>query len=366
MRTRFSFFAAAFCLCLAHTVLGADANLVSSQRVVNAVMEQNGFRINPAFDQSGQNIEGDLAPAQAFEILRPDGKAFSIGRLFTSCSCIQLEAPKRTFEDGERAILLLRNIHPTPTNGQIYAIFVQISSPIRATLRFDTFVQSNIPGLIENQEKDEKASLPELPAVEGPPDIDLVVPTAEPAPAPQETAPEPAQIVPQHTPAPEPTPAPTPEPAPEPAAAPAPQADVSAPAVALITLGTSDMNRAIAFYQALGWEMAPRGKYDQAAFFQLRGQILMLYPLADMLRLQNMANVQSAPGGVAMALHVRSGDEVRELFARFIAAGGTILKEPTESADSVTGYAADPDGNVWEISWVPRFRMDANGGLWLK
>lgn len=144
--SRRSLLSLAFCLSFSLPLVAANAEIVSSMRNVNAVAEAHGFRLNPAYDSAQPAGAEDLAPPQAFEVVRPDGgKPVTIGRLYTSCSCIQLESPKRTFGSGERAILQLRNLKPTPTNGQVYSLYVQITSPIRTTLRFDTFVQSQTP-----------------------------------------------------------------------------------------------------------------------------------------------------------------------------------------------------------------------------
>ena len=121
----------------------AEEAVVSTMRNVNAVMEARGFRLTPAPDMSGDVPFGDEAPILAVEIIRPKGERVTIGRLFTSCSCVQLESHKRTFESGERAILRFRNIKPTPPEGQTYAMYVQLTSPLRTTLRYDTFVQSS-------------------------------------------------------------------------------------------------------------------------------------------------------------------------------------------------------------------------------
>ncbi|MCC8167305.1 MAG: VOC family protein, partial [Planctomycetes bacterium] len=137
-------------------------------------------------------------------------------------------------------------------------------------------------------------------------------------------------------------------------------------AVSLITIGVRDMAASIRFYEALGWQRAARGKYDQTAFFQLQGQILALYPMQDQLREQNMAGAIPAPGGITLALHVSDKADVWSVYQRFIDAGGTSLRPPAEMASgAVSSYVADPDGNPWEISWVPQFRIDAEGGLWL-
>lgn len=107
----------------------------------NAVVMHSGFFLNPVGTEA--QGAGDLAPVQLFEIVRPNSQAINIGRLFTSCVCVTLEADKTYFASGEPAILRLRNTKATPQNGQLYAVYVQLNSPIRTVLRFDTFVQSS-------------------------------------------------------------------------------------------------------------------------------------------------------------------------------------------------------------------------------
>ncbi|MDR1744415.1 MAG: VOC family protein, partial [Planctomycetota bacterium] len=137
-------------------------------------------------------------------------------------------------------------------------------------------------------------------------------------------------------------------------------------AVSLITVGVRDMADSIRFYEALGWHRAAQNKYDQTAFFQLQGQVLALYPIRDQLREQNMPEASPAPGGITLALHVQDKADVWAVYQRFMDAGGKSLRQPVEMpSGAVTSYVADPDGNPWEISWVPQFRIDEEGGLWL-
>lgn len=533
--------AALFSLAAGWTAAG---EVLSTMRNVNAVPEAHGFMVVPAPDVTVAPLSSDLSPGQAFEIVRPDGRPVTIGRLFTSCTCIQLQAHKRTFGPDERAILQLRNIRPTPPAGQVYAIFVQITSPVRTTLRFDTFVQSRQPGMADapatppaageqaaaapaptsssitpppsggnsdlaaqltaqlgaaESDHQDDLDLPELSDEEGDSDADAGMvrlddgseapelvgelrdeleamldqelaarranlesglsasgdflqrgeqdlrdmgtadlaydltgdlpdfhsgaPAAGAAPTPMRPPAEGTADIavpapePELPPAPvaEPTPEPEPEPVPaapaasalptapavdiaaqvspvlatgpapvaQPPAAPEvqpapaqvqavtpPQRDPSArkpvQAVSLITVGVRDMAASIRFYEALGWRRAARGKYDQTAFFQLQGQILALYPIADLLREQNMDGATPAPGGITLALHVNDKADVWSVYQRFVDAGGQSLRPPAEvPSGAVSCYVADPDGNAWEISWVPQFRIDDDGGLWL-
>lgn len=119
-----------------------SAQVVSTTaRGVPAVMQAGGFMLQPVGNAPASY--NDLAPRQLFEITRPGNQAFTIGRLFTSCTCVRLEAESRSFGPGERAVVSLRNVMATPPGGQNYALYVQITSPIQATLRYDTYVQSS-------------------------------------------------------------------------------------------------------------------------------------------------------------------------------------------------------------------------------
>lgn len=164
--------------------------LVSTMRNVSAVMQSNGYMLRPVPELSGQRFMGDVGLTQAFEIVRPNGEAITLGRLNTSCVCVTLTAEKKRFEKGERAIVILHNVRPTPPEGQMYAIYVQLSRP-RVTLRYDTFVQSGFdlpvdvaasaPGS-ENAAAKETPTVPSstTPAVTGEDGIQMIIPRWEP------------------------------------------------------------------------------------------------------------------------------------------------------------------------------------------
>lgn len=135
-------FAAVMCLLATHSAWGG-APVVSTMRNVPAVASAQGFYLAPVTNAGGNKYPGDEAPSQVFEVLRPNNEAFTIGRLYTSCTCVTITAPTRTFRAGDRALLEMRNVRPTPQAGQVYALYVQITSPINAIIRIDTFVQSD-------------------------------------------------------------------------------------------------------------------------------------------------------------------------------------------------------------------------------
>lgn len=104
--------------------------------------EVNGYKIIAPADFPPSSRPGDAGPTQTFEIIRPNNQGIMLSRLLTSCECIQLEAEKAYFADGERAFLYLRNVKYSP--GTTYPFYVQISSPESMVLRYDAFVKSDI------------------------------------------------------------------------------------------------------------------------------------------------------------------------------------------------------------------------------
>jgi predicted lactoylglutathione lyase len=137
------------------------------------------------------------------------------------------------------------------------------------------------------------------------------------------------------------------------------------PRVSLITLGVADLSRARAFYAALGWQAAAESA-DGIAFFQLPGQVLALYPRADLARDMGRAALPVGSGSVTLAQNLDAAADVDALFAAMIAAGGVAQRAPfhTEYGGYVA-YVADPDGHVWELAHVPMFSLAADGTLTL-
>ncbi|MDR0363182.1 MAG: hypothetical protein LBJ46_10950 [Planctomycetota bacterium] len=132
-----------FAVC--HGFAAAGERVVSQSGLVDGVFDHEGFSIAPARDPQPRQYSHDPGPTQAFEIVRPGQGPIRIGRLHTSCSCLELSAAKRDFAQGERALLELRNVKPTVGGGATYSFFVQITEPVRETLRYDVFVDTNAP-----------------------------------------------------------------------------------------------------------------------------------------------------------------------------------------------------------------------------
>jgi catechol 2,3-dioxygenase-like lactoylglutathione lyase family enzyme len=123
--------------------------------------------------------------------------------------------------------------------------------------------------------------------------------------------------------------------------------------ISLVTLGVSDLARARAFYEALGWTGA-RQPDDEVCFFQAGGMVFGLW---------TALGGYGAPG-IELAHNVRSQDEVDAILEDAERAGGTI-KRPAARAEwgGWTGAFADPDGYVWEVAHNPDWTLDESGAV---
>ncbi|MFF4364867.1 VOC family protein [Streptomyces sp. NPDC001594] len=136
--------------------------------------------------------------------------------------------------------------------------------------------------------------------------------------------------------------------------------------ITLVTLGISDLARAKAFYQALGW----RGQeVEETVFFQAGGLGLVLWDrgrLADECGLEDTPQPAPGFGGIALSHNVRSDAEVDTLLAAARRAGGRITKSASVNALGFrSGAFTDPDGHPWEIAHNPGFPFNEDGSITL-
>lgn len=136
------------------------------------------------------------------------------------------------------------------------------------------------------------------------------------------------------------------------------------PRISLVTLGVEDVERAKAFYAALGFTPSKQGNED-VAFFQLAGgAVLSLYRRSHLFRDAGLGDGGARFSGITLAYNTASEEDVGETARAFASAGGTVIKEPHKVFWGGTiAYVADPDGHVWEIAHNPDWPLDADGGL---
>ena len=134
------------------------------------------------------------------------------------------------------------------------------------------------------------------------------------------------------------------------------------PRISIITIVCRDLDRAAAFYEAMGLKRHP-GITDGVAFFQMGGAILSLFPRKE-AEADSGVTFGAEPSAVYLAYNTRSEAEVGAVLSQAEAAGGKIVK-PAQRAfwGGWYGYFADVDGNLWEVAHNPAFPLDAEGRI---
>ncbi|HET7487480.1 MAG TPA: VOC family protein [Acidimicrobiales bacterium] len=134
--------------------------------------------------------------------------------------------------------------------------------------------------------------------------------------------------------------------------------------LSLVTLGVADLERALRFYESLGWK-SHNGTADGVVFFQAVGMIVALWDRGSLAEDSGVED-EGGWGGVALAYNARSPEEVDAVVAEARAAGGTIPREPAPTFwGGYSGMFVDPDGHPWEVAHNPGWTIDDTGAVHL-
>ncbi|MDQ1696439.1 MAG: uncharacterized protein QOJ03_1792 [Frankiaceae bacterium] len=135
------------------------------------------------------------------------------------------------------------------------------------------------------------------------------------------------------------------------------------PRVNVITLGVTDLDRATAFYRALGWPLSSSSVPGEVSFFATAGCVVALFG-HDALAADAAvdAGAPAAFRGVATAINVGSPAEVDAAISAAVDAGGRVMKAGEKVFwGGYSGYFADPDGHLWEVAHNPYWPQDDEG-----
>jgi predicted lactoylglutathione lyase len=134
--------------------------------------------------------------------------------------------------------------------------------------------------------------------------------------------------------------------------------------LSLLTLGVTDLARARAFYEALGWTTGA-GPDDDVVFFQAGGMIVALWSRAS---LADDSGVEDGGGwgGVTPAYNTRSPAEVDAVIEEARRAGARIAREPAATFwGGYSGVFVDPEGHPWEVAHNPHWTIGEDGSVHL-
>jgi catechol 2,3-dioxygenase-like lactoylglutathione lyase family enzyme len=130
--------------------------------------------------------------------------------------------------------------------------------------------------------------------------------------------------------------------------------------ISFITLGVSDLEKAVGFYRD-GLGLATPGivgkefEHGAVAFFDMQpGLKLALWARKDMAADTGLDMTASGPAGFALAHNVRHEGEVDKVLEQAQQAGAKIVKAGQKTFwGGYAGYFQDLDGHLWEVAWNP-------------
>jgi catechol 2,3-dioxygenase-like lactoylglutathione lyase family enzyme len=131
--------------------------------------------------------------------------------------------------------------------------------------------------------------------------------------------------------------------------------------VSLITLGVSDLPRARAFYEALGWEVTDDP--GDVLFFQAGGMVVALWS-RESLAEDTHVDDNGGWGGITLAHNVGSPAKVDSVLEEARLAGARIARMGAETFwGGYSGVFVDPDGHPWEVAHNPGWKLAADGSV---
>ena len=121
-----------------------------------------------------------------------------------------------------------------------------------------------------------------------------------------------------------------------------------------VNLPVTDRDRAKSFYDALGFRFNEQFSDEKCASFVIEENIAVMLltreRFADFVTGQVGDPAQAT--SVLNCLSAGSRQEVDDLVATAIAAGGKPWQPVQDHGFMYGGSFADPDGNVWEVVWM--------------
>jgi uncharacterized glyoxalase superfamily protein PhnB len=130
-----------------------------------------------------------------------------------------------------------------------------------------------------------------------------------------------------------------------------------------VTLGARDVAALRRFYAGWGWQERP-GADENFVQYDVGTVRLALFSLTA-LRDEAAPDLPvPEPGqwsGITLAINVAGPEAVDETCRTAVAAGARVVAAPVRREwGGYSGYLADPEGNRWEIAWLPGLTPSAD------
>lgn len=121
-----------------------------------------------------------------------------------------------------------------------------------------------------------------------------------------------------------------------------------------ISLPVANVPRSVAFFKALGYVQNPDFSGDETACFVITDQIqLMVATHAKFLQLSPKPICDTTKfNQVLLCLCLDSRQQVDDMVAKAVAAGGTTFEKPEDHGFMYSHSFIDPDGHGWGLAYM--------------
>ncbi|WP_342118776.1 VOC family protein [Pseudoduganella sp. OTU4001] len=131
----------------------------------------------------------------------------------------------------------------------------------------------------------------------------------------------------------------------------------------LILLGVKDVAASVHFYESLGWRKSASSS-EGFVKFDLGGFALCLIEREAFARdALSPTSWGSGFAGVGLVYLAKTAEEVPQILAQAVEAGGELIKPATRTDWGVAGYFKDPDGHLFEVDYEDGWVLDADHRL---
>ena len=122
------------------------------------------------------------------------------------------------------------------------------------------------------------------------------------------------------------------------------------PRIDTITIGATDLSRALEFYERGFGFPIEKGDDDRVTLGLGGSAALALCTWDALAREAGLSPESSGFRGFTLSYIVAEASEVDDMLARLVDAGGAIAKEPRFAFWGYSGHVADPSGHLWKIA----------------
>ncbi|WP_079909512.1 VOC family protein [Paenibacillus sp. 32352] len=121
-----------------------------------------------------------------------------------------------------------------------------------------------------------------------------------------------------------------------------------------VNLPVKDLNRAIDFFSAIGFEFNSQFTDHNAACMVINDRTFVMLLVEEFFQTfmsKEIANTAKS-SEVIMALSASSRENVDSIVDKALALGGSVSQEPVDHGFMYTRSFQDPDGHLWEVIYM--------------